>query len=281
MSAMARDLQTTCKVVQPLATVRSTLRRIVRCCLVAWLNSPAGRVRPTTRADLARLRARLHPGDVILVAGHTRFARLVQRLSGCHWSHVAVYTGPISEADPTLCVVEADVEYGVRAIALAELQDLELRIVRPVGLDDDARLRLVAHLRSRIGHAYDLEHAIAIARVLLPLPAWLRRGLRRLNPAVLSSGDPTKAICSTLLAHAFLSVGLPIAPTVRLPEQDEQTIAVDDPLRIAALCTPRDFALSPRFAPLEDDIAQIVAQQSQRLLAPPPPAQLHAQQRSS
>ena len=244
--------------------MRCTVRRIVGTWLVAWLNSPAARIRPTTRADLARLHARLRPGDVILVAGCTRFARLVQRLSGCHWSHVAVYTGPISDADPALCVVEADVEHGVRAIALAELQDLELRIVRPVGLDDDARLRLVAHLRSRIGHAYDLEHAIAIARILLPLPAWLRRSLRRQRAPVPASGDPTKAICSTLLAHAFLSVGLPIAPSVRLPDQDEQFIALDDPLHIAALCTPRDFALSPRFAPIDEDAAHASAAAQQQ-----------------
>ena len=231
--------------------------------LVAWLNTPLAHLRPPAPVDPVRLVACLRPGDVILVAGCTRFSRLVQHLTGCHWSHVAIYTGPVSDADPLLCVVEADVAQGVRAISLAMLGGCRLKIVRPVGLDDAARARLVAHLLGRIGHAYDLQHVIDLARHLLPLPAWLRGRWRSRLPPVLGSGDPTKAICSTLLAQAFLSVGVPIVPSVRAPMRQAE-LPAEAAVQLVTWCTPRDFDTSSVFLPVEDAAGPEAARRGER-----------------
>ena len=67
----------------------------------------------------------------------------------------------------------------------------------------------------------------------------------------LGSGEPTRAICSTLIAQLFQSVGYPILPRV-------ETIAAPRPgcndcvqeilhIRHYSLFAPRDFDISPYF----------------------------------
>src|SRR5574337_378503 len=60
-------------------------------------------------------------------------------------------------------------------------------------------------------HRYDLKNVVDLARYLLPTPpvpvGWRRRLL------ALGSGEPTQAICSTMIAQAFQSVSYPILPT--------------------------------------------------------------------
>ena len=79
------------------------------------------------------------------------------------------------------------------------------------------------------------------------MPARFRRRL-----IALGSGDPTRAICSTLIAQAFESVGYPILPEIMLEK-------IDDPacrdcyreimhIRHYSLIAPRDFDISPYFA---------------------------------
>lgn len=65
---------------------------------------------------------------------------------------------------------------------------------------------------SRLGLAYDLKNIIDLARYLLPtppVPSFMRRKM-----LALGSGDPTRAICTTLIAQAFQSVRYPILPRV-------------------------------------------------------------------
>jgi len=67
----------------------------------------------------------------------------------------------------------------------------------------------------------------------------------------IGSGDPTKAICSSMIARAFQSVHYPILPAIVLQDRA-------DPARAAArremlivrhhsLFAPRDFDVSPYF----------------------------------
>jgi hypothetical protein len=71
-----------------------------------------------------------------------------------------------------------------------------------------------------------------------------RRFRRRM--LALGSGDPTRAICSSLIAEAFQKVAYPILPTVETSTDAEQA---DEILHIRhhSLFTPRDFDLSPYF----------------------------------
>lgn len=67
------------------------------------------------------------------------------------------------------------------------------------------------------------------------------------------SGDPTRAICSTLIAQAYQSVGYPILPDVATLQEclddDCESYIVDQVLHIRhhSLFAPRDFDLSPFF----------------------------------
>ena len=67
----------------------------------------------------------------------------------------------------------------------------------------------------------------------------------------LGSGDPTRAICSTLIAEAFQSIRYPILPIVDLrpAESAECPACIDEVLAIRhhSLFTPRDFDVSPYF----------------------------------
>jgi hypothetical protein len=61
----------------------------------------------------------------------------------------------------------------------------------------------------------------------------------------LGSGDPTRAICSTVIAEAFHSVHYPILPDIEQSSEDAQREILH--IRHYSLFTPRDFDLSPYF----------------------------------
>ncbi len=69
------------------------------------------------------------------------------------------------------------------------------------------------------------------------------------------SGDPTRAICSTLIAQAFETVRYPILPKVeRCAKDGEQRVKGQAArreilhIRHHSLYAPRDFDISPYFA---------------------------------
>lgn len=102
---------------------------------------------------------------------------------------------------------------------------------------------------TRQEHTHSTSPATDLARYLFPTPpvpaGWRRRMI------ALGSGDPTKAICSSLIARAFESVRYPVLPEVtrvsasRLdcPDCTAEILAV----RHHSLFVPRDFDVSPYF----------------------------------
>ena len=62
----------------------------------------------------------------------------------------------------------------------------------------------------------------------------------------LGSGEPTRAICSTLIAQAFESVRFPVLPTVARVDKDSRREILH--IRHHSLFAPRDFDVSPFFA---------------------------------
>ena len=153
------------------------------------------------------MQALLQPGDVILVAGKTRSASLVCRLTRSTWSHVAIYVGPGHYADLADCIVEADVEAGVRMIRLADLADNDIQVVRASRLPEASRQELIDYLLARVGLAYDLNHVIELARLVLFAPSPLGRWL---SPRTMRRADPTRAVCSTRAAHALFMQGVSV-----------------------------------------------------------------------
>lgn len=187
-----------------------------------------------------RLRQHLQPGDVLLVEGDQRISAAIKYLTHSTWSHAAFYIGDPDGQD----LIEADVEEGVRVVPLSLYETLNTRICRPVALRPEDLARLISDMRASVGMAYDLRNVFDLLRYMLPLPPVPKRWRRRM--LALGSGDPTRAICSTLIAEAFGKVRYPILPEVR-PSADSPEADEILHIRHHSLYTPRDFDLSPYF----------------------------------
>jgi hypothetical protein len=193
------------------------------------------------------LRLTLRPGDVLLVEGDRRISGAIKYLTQSTWSHAAFFVGEGEGCD----LIEADVREGVRCVGLASYAHLNVRICRPVGLSPDDLSRVVAHMRASIGRTYDLRNVVDLVRYLLPQPPVPKRWRRRM--LALGSGDPTRAICSTLIAEAFAIVRYPILPEVRTETGDARAREILH-IRHHSLFTPRDFDLSPYFSVIKPTI---------------------------
>jgi hypothetical protein len=186
---------------KPVKTIRQAMRRG----LVSYLVAPVSAALVLqARHDLPSL---LQPGDVILVAGKSRFASIVCRLTRSSWSHVAIYVGPGHHPDPLHCIVEADVEAGVRLITLDRLANHDIQVVRASRLPETKRQELIDYLLARVGLRYDLHHVFDLARLILFAPSPLGRWL---SPRTVRRADPTRAVCSTLVAHALFTAGVSV-----------------------------------------------------------------------
>lgn len=205
---------------------------------------------PTSRPEL--LAATLRKGDVLLVEGTSRFSTAIKYLTQSTWSHSALYIGDYvdsSNADGARALVDVDVNEGVRLIPLSVFSGLHTRICRPVGLSPDEIGAVIEFMVSRVGDSYDLKNILDLARYLIrapPLPDSLKRQM-----IALGSGEPTRAICSTLLAQAFESIRYPILPEIKLIEPDapgaKQALNEILHIRHYSLYAPRDFDVSPFF----------------------------------
>jgi Permuted papain-like amidase enzyme, YaeF/YiiX, C92 family len=194
-----------------------------------------------------RLRQCLRPGDVLLVEGDRRISTAIKYLTQSTWSHAAMFVG-----DPGNCdLIEADLRAGVRYVALDEYTHLNLRICRPVKLTDDDLAKVTGFMRASIGKTYDLKNVFDLARYLLPQPPVPKRFRRRL--LAMGSGDPTRAICSTLIAEAFESIRYPILPMIQTEVANNVAREIWH-IRHHSLYAPRDFDVSPYFAIIKPTI---------------------------
>jgi hypothetical protein len=200
---------------------------------VLYLAGPIRDYGPEATADAESLVAILDRGDVLLSNGITRGAALVKRLTQSPWSHVSMYVGPLDDGPDPPCIVEADVAAGVRSIRLSELNALQVRVLRPVGLNDTHRCQLVDWVVSRIGSEYDLAHAWVLGLNLLRLPARLRS-----VPSTVAS-SATRFICCSLLTNAFALVGYSILPV-------QTRVSLTAPVDHRSL-TPGDFERASTF----------------------------------
>ena len=230
-----------------------SLRRSISRALAHYLNQPRGSYTSFSVTPIRRLKTILRPGDILLVEGNTRISTAIKYLTQSTWSHAAFYIGDLSGPDGTMSdmLIEADITNGVIAVPLSTYRSFNTRICRPVGLTDEDRQAAVAFMASKIGLQYDLKNVFDLARYLLPTPPVPVRWRRQM--LALGSGDPTRAICSSLIAQAFHSIHYPILPHVR------ESVDTDHPfarqvaaeileIRHHSLFTPRDFDLSPYFS---------------------------------
>lgn len=220
--------------------------------LARYLVKTSPGYQPLSVVDPEILKSAIQPGDILLVEGNQRISIAIKYLTQSTWSHAALYTGVPGEE-----LIEADLLHGVVAVPLSKYARFHTRICRPVGLSEEDREKILHYVTSRIGMEYDLSNAIDMMRYLLPEPPVPVRWRRHMLKA--GSGAPTRAICSTLIANAFDSVGYPILPRIDDPEIYERIkgTAFEDEIRHIrsnGLYAPRDFDLSPYFSVVKPTI---------------------------
>ncbi len=221
--------------------------------LARYLTKPRARGVAASTSRPGALAGTIRKGDVLLVEGNSRVSVAIKYLTQSSWSHAALCIGdslgPPPPGEDAKVLVDADMLEGVRAIPLSAYSAFNTRVCRPVGLSAEEIDLVVAFAVSRVGHRYDLKNVIDLTRFVLrtpPVPARFRRRLLRLG-----SGDPTRAICSSLIAQAFESVRYPILPEVVF-ERSEDPACADCyrevlHIRHHSLFVPRDFDVSPYF----------------------------------
>jgi hypothetical protein len=215
--------------------------------IARFLEKPTGGYMLMRVATPERIRASLRPGDVVLVEGDRRISAAIKYLTQSTWSHAAMFIGDGDGSD----LIEADLTEGVRYVTLESYLSYNIRICRPVGLTEADRATLLNHMRQSLGRTYDLKNVIDLARYLLPQPPVPKRFRRRM--LALGSGDPTRAICSTVIAEAFQAVRYPILPVIETSVKDDVMQEILH-IRHHSLYAPRDFDVSPYFAIIKPTI---------------------------
>jgi hypothetical protein len=256
--------------------------RRARAAIVAFaigqLTKPLKRYALVYPNDLAELKRQIGKGDVILVEGNERISEVIKYLTQSSWSHAALYVGDEAiKRDPELrlklaqeygeeanyMVAEALVESGVVLTPLAKYRDFNIRLCRPYRLSESDLKLVIDEALASVGRTYDLKNIFDLARYFLPVslvpPRFRRTALR------FGSGDPTRVICSSMIAECFDRVRFPIVPKVE-PMPVDYPIVQRPPRRLGrliskpihlppgiyhmispSLVTPRDFDLSPYF----------------------------------
>ena len=193
---------------------------------------------------IADVASTLEKGDIVLVDGNTRISTAIKYLTQSTWSHACLYIGESGADSSQLNLIEADLKNGVHLINLDHYANFNLRICRPVNLSAEESGQLVEFAKKRLGHLYDLKNVVDLIRYVIQKPAVPNRYRRSLLS--LGSGEPTKAICSTLIAEAFQSINYPILPRRDHEKGEEGEVPLLYKPHFTHF-TPRDFDLSPYF----------------------------------
>ena len=243
---------------------------------VGLLTKPLRRYTLFIPNDIGNLKRFIRKGDVILIEGNERISQVIKYLTQSSWSHSAFYVGdePLRR-DPELkkklieqfgddadsLIVEALVESGVTYSPISKYRDFNLRVCRPYNLANGDLKRVVDEVMRAVGATYDVRNVIDLARYFLPVSLVPRRFRRK--ALQFGSGEPTRVICSSMIAECFEYVKFPVVPSFEeLPLDSSQTrqsglrrlISRPDARRYGVLrrvsptlITPRDFDLSPYF----------------------------------
>jgi len=229
--------------------------------LARYLSKPRDELRVSTSkpGDLSNC---LQKGDVLLVEGTSRFSSAIKYLTQSSWSHAAIFVGDAvnqtNDKGEALNLIEADIIEGVRAVPLSEYESIHTRICRPVGLDNNEISELLMNIIDRVGHTYDLKNIFDLMRYFItapPVPGNWKRSL-----LAFGSGDPTRAICSSIIAEAFQSIKYPILPDMKLLEcktrEGRRYQKEIMQIRHHSLFAPRDFDVSPYFDIIKPTLKQ-------------------------
>lgn len=253
----------------------SRLRRGIITAFLSILTKPIKRYTLTIPNDIAALERHVRKGDVVLVEGNQRISECIKYLTQSSWSHAALYVGDeplrhapelkrrlieeFGEDDARHLLVEALVERGVVLTPLRRYAEFNIRLCRPYHLTPGDLTVVLGRALASVGRTYDLRNIFDLARYFFPVSVVPPRlGREALH---FGSGEPTRVICSSMIAECFEQVRFPILPVFEpYPEgQPRPPLLIWQILRRGrspygvfrtvspSLITPRDFDLSPYF----------------------------------
>jgi len=223
--------------------------------LAKYLTKTVSRYQPFSVHRTSAMAQVMQPGDVLLVEGDQRVSSAIKYLTQSTWSHAALYVGKLEDKpDEPYNLIEADLQNGVIAVPLSKYSKHNIRICRALNLTEEHQKLICDYMHDSIGMEYDLKNITDLARYLLPNPPVPKRWRRRM--LALGSGDPTRAICSSLIAQAFQSIQYPILPDKVCREIDGRVARELMHIRHHSLFAPRDFDLSPYFQIVKPELQQ-------------------------
>jgi hypothetical protein len=224
--------------------------------IAKFLQKPSSTYTSVTTCEPLALAKTLRKGDVLLIDGVSRVSTAIKYLTQSTWSHATLCISDQAGVDEPdigkIQLLEADVVAGVRTVPLSLYSLQGTRICRAVGLKEIDIEQVVVAAKSKLGHQYDTKNVFDLARYLIqtpPVPVGWRKHMLSLG-----SGDPTRAICSSLIAQSFQSVKYPILPEKVADQKKQESLFFQ--VRHHTLFVPRDFDLSPYFAIIKPTIEQ-------------------------
>lgn len=207
--------------------------------------------------NFERLCFEIRHSDVLLVEGRSRVSQVIKTITQSTWTHSALYIGRIHDIQDQQVrdaimrhypcqpheqlIIEALLGEGTIIAPLSKYQGYHLRICRPNSLSGQDMQQVTKFAVQHLGLDYDLRQLLDLARFLFPwniLPRRWRSSLFEHN-----AGEPTRSVCSTMIATAFSSVHFPVAPVIQKDANGELRFYK----RNTRLMTPSDFDYSPYF----------------------------------
>lgn len=201
--------------------------------LINFLEQPSFHLTSAPTHTLKLLKDTLMPGDVLLVEGQQRFSTAIKYLTQSNWSHAALYIGGNE-------LIEADLKEGVIRIPVETYDGFHTRICLPVSLGPEDLEKIIDSLIKKEGLSYDIKNIINLLKYLFPIHPFKK--LKGDKLFSLGSDDPTKVICSSIIAQAYHDVGYPIFPIVQNVAGTRKYAK-----RHISTYVPSDFDRSPYF----------------------------------
>jgi permuted papain-like amidase YaeF/Yiix C92 family enzyme len=260
--------------------------------VIHLLTKPLRRYTVLFPNDIVNLRRHIRKGDVVLIEGNERISECIKYLTQSSWSHSALFVGdePLRRwpgvredfeekygEDAEYLLVEALVESGVVLSPLSKYRDFNIRICRPFSLSAADLRNVLDEALKHVGDNYDIKNIVDLLRFFLPVSFVPRRFRQR--ALRMGSGEPTRVICSGLIAQCFSQVNFPVVPSFAQPPQPSLTRRVIWRLALSrgnpygvmkrvppTLITPRDFDLSPYFETVKFNVIENLRFDYRRIL---------------
>ena len=99
------------------------------------------------RVSIENIKSTLEPGDVVLVEGQSRASSAIQFITSSNWSHAAIFIGKAKSFNH--CLIEVKAVEGCKYTDVNAYRNHNLRICRPIFLNDKKRTIIIKYLKKK------------------------------------------------------------------------------------------------------------------------------------